>query len=95
MYVNRAVLLVSLTLVALLVFGTATLLFLASDETCRARNNLDSLPEAAYMSVLMLTGLGAPEGELTLGLRLVTVLTGFLSVPFFAIPASMLTWGFE
>ena len=95
LYVNRQVLLVSLTLVGFMVLGTATLLYLVSDETCRAKNNLDSLPEAAYMSVLMLTGLGAPEGELTLGLRLVTVLTAFLSVPFFAIPASMLTWGFE
>jgi hypothetical protein len=35
------------------------------------------------------------EGALDPAVRLVVLLTAFLSVPFFAVPAAMLTWGFE
>ena len=47
---------------------------------------------------MMLTGLASPEdseGPLPPPMRLVVLLTAFLSVPFFAVPAAMLTWGFE
>ena len=95
LFVNREILFVALTLVSFMVFVTSAMLFLAGDDECSARNGLDSLPGAMYAAVLMLTGLGSPEGELNVTLRLVTVLTAFLSVPFFAVPAAMLTWGFE
>ena len=97
LYVNREILLVALTLVTFMVFATAALLFFAGhfDATCSEKNGLDTLPGAIYAAVLMLTGLGSPEGELSMGLRAVTVLTAFLSVPFFAVPAAMLTWGLE
>ena len=35
------------------------------------------------------------EGDLSPQMRLVVVFTALLSVPFFAVPAAMLTWGFE
>jgi len=95
LFVNREILFVALTLVSFMVFVTSAMLFLAGDEECSARNGLDSLPGAMYAAVLMLTGLGSPEGELNAMLRVVTVVTAFLSVPFFAVPAAMLTWGFE
>ena len=95
LFVNREILYVALTLVSFMIFVTSAMLFFAGGDECGAKNGLDSLPGAMYAAVLMLTGLGSPEGELNVALRLVTVLTAFLSVPFFAVPAAMLTWGFE
>ena len=95
LFVNREILYVALTLVSFMIFVTSAMLFLAGGDECGAKNGLDSLPGAMYAAVLMLTGLGSPEGELNVALRIVTVLTAFLSVPFFAVPAAMLTWGFE
>ena len=44
----------------------------------------------------MLTGQASPEGTLEPpAFRAAVMLTAFLSVPFFAVPAAMLTWGFE
>jgi hypothetical protein len=48
-----------------------------------------------YLSTLMLTGQGGPEGELPWYTKGVVLLTGIFSIGMFAIPASMLTWGFE
>lgn len=48
-----------------------------------------------YLSTLMLTGQGGPEGELPWYTKGVVLLTGLFSIGMFAIPASMLTWGFE
>lgn len=48
-----------------------------------------------YLAVLMLTGQAVPDGNLNAGVRIVVVFTAFLSVPIFAVPAAMLTWGFE
>ena len=48
------------------------------------------------MSTLMLTGGGAPDTEnLPFMTKAVVLLTSVFSVAMFAIPASMLTWGFE
>jgi hypothetical protein len=43
----------------------------------------------------MLTGQGGPEGNLPWYTKGVVLLTGLFSIGMFAIPASMLTWGFE
>jgi hypothetical protein len=48
-----------------------------------------------YLSTMMLTGQGGPSGDLPWYTRGVVLLTGVFSIGMFAIPASMLTWGFE
>jgi len=93
--VNRQILFVTLALVLFMVLFTSTLLFVVSDEAEREANGMDSIPDAMYLAVLMLTGQGGPEGDLSDLMKLVTVCTAFLSVPFFAVPSAMLTWGFE
>jgi hypothetical protein len=54
-----------------------------------------SLPATIYLSTLMLTGQGGPDGALPWYTSTVVLLTGIFSIGMFAIPASMLTWGFE
>lgn len=44
---------------------------------------------------MLLTGVASPEGELSPFMRATVLLVAFLSIPFFAVPAAMLTWGFE
>jgi hypothetical protein len=48
-----------------------------------------------YLSTMMLTGQGGPDGDLPWYTSGVVLLTGVFSIGMFAIPASMLTWGFE
>ena len=48
-----------------------------------------------YLSILMLTGQGEPDGELTTLLKSLCAFTAIFSVAMVAIPASMLTFGFE
>mmetsp|Transcript_22746 Transcript_22746/g.46222 ORF Transcript_22746/g.46222 Transcript_22746/m.46222 type:complete len:440 (-) Transcript_22746:1588-2907(-) len=54
-----------------------------------------SLPATLYLATMMLTGQGGPDGSLPWYTSCVVVLTGVFSIGMFAIPASMLTWGFE
>jgi len=54
-----------------------------------------SLPATIFLSAMMLTGQGGPDGELPWYTAAVVLLTGVFSIGMFAIPASMLTWGFE
>ena len=72
---------------------TSSLLYVVADEQTKEDNEFHSIPEAMYLAVLMLTGQGTPDGELSPPMRLVVVFTAFLSVPFFAVPAAMLTLG--
>lgn len=97
-FVNRDILYTSLALVSLTILASATLLnaSCAPDETCAKENGIHDLPSATYVATMMLTGQASPEGgQHVLSFRAVTLLTAFLSVPFFAVPAAMLTWGFE
>lgn len=48
-----------------------------------------------YLSTLMLTGQGGPEGDLPWYTKGVVLMTSAFSIGMFAIPVSMLTWGFE
>ena len=58
--------------------------------------DFSSLASTMYVSTLLLTGQGGPDGtDLPWYTRGVILLTGAFSIGMFAIPASMLTWGFE
>jgi hypothetical protein len=48
-----------------------------------------------YLATLMLTGQGGPERDLPWYTKAVVLLTSAFSIGMFAIPVSMLTWGFE
>ena len=93
--VNRTILLASLAMVLFMVLLTATLLYSILPDATLAANGIRSIPDAAYLAVLMLTGQALPEGSLSSGTRLIVLFTSFFSVPIFAVPAAMLTWGFE
>mmetsp|Transcript_8569 Transcript_8569/g.17800 ORF Transcript_8569/g.17800 Transcript_8569/m.17800 type:complete len:460 (-) Transcript_8569:159-1538(-) len=58
-----------------------------------------SLPATLFLATMMLTGQGGPDGGPDGGLpwytSSVVIVTGVFSIGMFAIPASMLTWGFE
>ncbi len=56
---------------------------------------LDSVPNAMYATVLLLTGQGVPDGPLPASARIVVAVTALLSIPVFSVPASMLAWSFE
>lgn len=55
----------------------------------------ESLSATMYLATMMLTGQGGPDGDLPWYTSSVVLLTGVFSIGMFAIPASMLTWGFE
>jgi hypothetical protein len=57
--------------------------------------DFQSLGATMYLATLMLTGQGGPDGDLPWYTKGVVLLTGVFSIGMFAIPASMLTWGFE
>jgi hypothetical protein len=57
--------------------------------------DFDSIGSTMVLSLLMLTGQGGPSGQLPWYTQCVVLMTGMFSVAMFAIPASMLTWGFE
>jgi len=95
LFVNREILGVSLFLVLFMLLFTSAMIWAVADEACREANNIDSVPDAMYLALQMLTGQGAPEGDLTFAMMIACSITAFLSVPFFAVPAAMLTWGFE
>eukprot|EP00189_Rhodosorus_marinus_P003088 CAMPEP_0113971316 /NCGR_PEP_ID=MMETSP0011_2-20120614/12174_1 /TAXON_ID=101924 /ORGANISM="Rhodosorus marinus" /LENGTH=440 /DNA_ID=CAMNT_0000986809 /DNA_START=139 /DNA_END=1462 /DNA_ORIENTATION=+ /assembly_acc=CAM_ASM_000156 len=69
-----------------------TLLF--STET-QGPPGVESIPATIFLSVLMLTGQGGPDGDLPWYTKMIVMMTAIFSVAMFAIPASMLTWGFE
>jgi hypothetical protein len=48
-----------------------------------------------YLATLMLTGQGGPDGDLPWYTKGVVLMTSAFSIGMFAIPVSMLTWGFE
>ena len=57
--------------------------------------DFESIAKTMVLSTLMLTGQGGQSGDLQWYTQCVVLLTGVFSVAMFAIPASMLTWGFE
>jgi len=88
--VHQEILAVTMFLVVFMLLFTSAMLWVASD------GYYNGLPSAMYDALQMLTGQGAPDMEdLSTKMEIVTAITAFLSVPFFAVPAAMLTWGFE
>ena len=60
-YVNAQILGVAGLLAAMLVLFTASLLYYSGEGT----EGFESIPATMYLSILMLTGQGEPDGELT------------------------------
>ena len=99
-YYNREILTVALNMCCLLVLTTSVLMYYLRPRHNDNDNNdngddFSSLLSTMYLSAMMLTGQGQPQGELPWYTKGVVLLTGIFSVAMFAIPASMLTWGFE
>jgi voltage-gated potassium channel len=95
-YYNRQILYVATLVCAFLVLVTSVLLYYARPTGDKASPLFDSLGDTMYMSTLMLTGGGGPDtDDLPWYTKGVVLLTSVFSVAMFAIPASMLTWGFE
>ena len=93
-YYNSEILHVATLVCIFLTLVTAVLLYALRPEN-DAENDFQSIAATLYLSTLMLTGQGGPEGDLPWYTKLVVLLTSVFSVAMFAIPASMLTWGFE
>lgn len=94
-YYNREILYVALLICLLLILLTAVLLYYLRPSNPDDSQDFQSILATLYLSTLMLTGQGGPSGELPWYTKLVVLLTSVFSVAMFAIPASMLTWGFE
>ena len=95
-YYNREILWVAFILCIFLVLVTAFLMYyLRPREPTEDAADFSSIGATMYLSTLMLTGQGGPEGDLPWYTKSVVLLTGVFSIGMFAIPASMLTWGFE
>uniref|UniRef100_A0A0G4I2Q4 Ion transport domain-containing protein n=1 Tax=Chromera velia CCMP2878 TaxID=1169474 RepID=A0A0G4I2Q4_9ALVE len=91
---NSQIFLVALLMCGALLLLTSTVLYYlrpgaANDE------DFNSIPDCMYLAILMLTGQGVPEGSLPWFTKIIVSLTAVFSVAMFAIPSSMLTWGFE
>lgn len=94
-YYNRQILYVALLICIGLVLVTAVLMYYFRPREDGHSQDFNSLASTMYLSTLMLTGQGGPEGDLPWYTKGVVLLTGVFSIGMFAIPASMLTWGFE
>jgi len=100
LYFNREILHVACLLGMYLVIITSVLMYYLRPrgkdvEYVDDPMEFSSIASTMVMSILMLTGQGGPSGQLPWYTQGVVILTGIFSVAMFAIPASMLTWGFE
>jgi hypothetical protein len=94
-YYNRQILYVAFLICVFLVLFTALLMYYLRPKDPMLSQQFRSLGSTMYLSTLMLTGQGGPDGEIPWYTKGVVLLTGLFSIGMFAIPASMLTWGFE
>lgn len=97
-YYNSEILNVAAILVVFLVLVTAVAMYYLrpqADHTGLIESDFSSILATMYLTTLMLTGQGGPSGDLPWYTQAIVLLTGIFSVAMFAIPASMLTWGFE
>jgi len=91
---NSEILVVGLWIGMAFVLFTALLMYYLRPRD-EDHTQFKSLRATLFLSTMMLTGQGGPDGELPWYTNTVVVLTGIVSIGMFAIPASMLTWGFE
>ena len=95
-YYNGEILYVAFLICVGLILFTGCLMYYLRPQGQDAVEDFKSLSSSMYVSTLMLTGQGGPDGtDLPWYTRSVILLTGAFSIGMFAIPASMLTWGFE
>eukprot|EP00466_Bigelowiella_natans_P006171 jgi/Bigna1/56363/estExt_Genewise1Plus.C_960026 len=95
---NSEILVVAFLMCAMLLLFTSTILYYLRPGLGAHTgdgNDFLSIPDCMYLAILMLTGQGVPDGVLPWYTKSVVVLTAVFSVAMFAIPSSMLTWGFE
>jgi voltage-gated potassium channel len=90
---NSEILGVALFIGMILMMATSTLLWYLQPP--KSSEQFESIPATFYLSILMLTGQGTPDGVLPWYTKVIVMLTAVFSVPIFVIPSSMLTWGFE
>lgn len=99
LYYNAEILCVAMLLCLVLLLATSTFLFYlrpgAEVEAIGEVADFSSIPATMYLAIMMLTGQGGPEGNLPWYTKAIVTVTACFSVAQFAIPASMLTWGFE
>jgi voltage-gated potassium channel len=91
-YYNAEILYVAAMIGVGLVLFTAVLMYYLRPRD-QVHPEFKSIPNTLYLSTLMLTGQGGPDGEIPWYTSSVVLLTGVFSIGMFAIPASMLTWG--
>lgn len=101
-YFNREILYVAMCMCAFMVLITAFLMYYLrpskdNDGNDDANDDFRSIPTTMYLATLMLTGQGGPDNDTDLPwyTKIVVLITSAFSLAMFAIPASMLTWGFE
>jgi len=95
LYYNQRVLLSSLVVCGIMMLTGAIALYYTR-PTVDTRDNFHSVLACLYISILMLTGQGIPvDPLLPWYTRIVVALVSLFAIAQFAIPASMLTWGFE
>ncbi|CAE7264767.1 ICME [Symbiodinium necroappetens] len=97
LYFNSEILCVAFMIDAILILFTSTVLYYMAPppDTPGVEDDFESIPATMYLSVMMLTGQGQPSGQLPWYTKAIVVATAVLATAQFAIPASMLTWGFE
>mmetsp|Transcript_14374 Transcript_14374/g.26451 ORF Transcript_14374/g.26451 Transcript_14374/m.26451 type:complete len:553 (+) Transcript_14374:116-1774(+) len=97
LYYNGEMLCVAFLIDLILVLFMSTILYYLAPppDTPGLEDSFASIPATMYLSVMMLTAQGQPAGQLPWYTKLIVVLTAILATAQFAIPASMLTWGFE
>jgi hypothetical protein len=89
-YFNREILWVAVLLCMFLVLVTAVLLYyLRPLNDADSSQDFQSIAATLYLSTLMLTGQGPPDGDLPWYTKLVVLTTSVFSVAMFAIPASV------
>ena len=93
-FYNRAIMQVAGLLVCFLVLVTSVMLYYLRPPN--DAEEFQSIGSTMYIATLLLTGQGGPEdNNFPWYTKAVILMTGVFSVAVFAIPASMLTWGFE
>mmetsp|Transcript_20147 Transcript_20147/g.22412 ORF Transcript_20147/g.22412 Transcript_20147/m.22412 type:complete len:319 (+) Transcript_20147:63-1019(+) len=91
---NREILCVT-TLLAVYVFIIqATILYMVEHSYQPLNPNYDSIPKVMFIAVLLVTGQGVPEDVSEPG-KIVVAISVVLSIAMFAVPAGILSWGFE
>ena len=88
-YYNREILYVALMVCVFLVLFTSVLMYYLRPKNPVDAEDFTSIAATMYLSTMMLTGQGGPEGNLPWYTKMVVLMTGVFSVAMFAIPVRM------